>query len=99
MGKSSIKLKTFKVSDRLKNTLVKFLSEPENLHRLVSMPIGTDKIIRILEINEPKYFISYDNEYILVDIKKKEAVSFGTVTETELQSSKDIPWGTKCQKK
>ena len=48
MGKSSIKLKTFKVSDRLKNTLVKFLSEPENLHRLVSMPIGTDKIIRIL---------------------------------------------------
>lgn len=99
MGKSSIKLKTFKVSDRLKNTLVKFLSEPGNLHRLVSMPIGTDKIIRILEINEPKYFISYDNEYILVDIKKKEAVSFGTVTDTELQSSKDIPWGTKCQKK
>lgn len=99
MGKSSIKLKTFKVSDRLKNTLVKFLSEPENLHRLVSMPIGTDKIIRILEINEPKYFISYDNEYILVDIKKKEAVSFGTVTDTELQSSKDIPWGTKCPKK
>lgn len=98
MGKSSIKLKTFKVSDRLKNTLVKFLSEPENLHRLVSMPIGTDKIIRILEINEPKYFISYDNEYILVDIKKKEAVSFGTVTDTELQSSKDIPWGTKCPK-
>lgn len=99
MGKSSIKLKTFKVSDRLKNTLVKFLSEPGNLHRLVSMPIGTDKIIRILEINEPKYFISYDNEYILVDIKKKEAVSFGTVTDTELQSSKDIPWGTKCPKK
>lgn len=99
MGKSSNKLKTFKVSDRLKNTLVKFLSEPGNLHRLVSMPIGTDKIIRILEINEPKYFISYDNEYILVDIKKKEAVSFGTVTDTELQSSKDIPWGTKCQKK
>lgn len=99
MGKSSNKLKTFKVSDRLKNTLVKFLSEPGNLHRLVSMPIGTDKIIRILEINEPKYFISYDNEYILVDIKKKEAVSFGTVTDTELQSSKDIPWGTKCPKK
>lgn len=99
MGKSSIKLKTFKVSDRLKNTLVKFLSEPGNLHRLVSMPIGTDKIIRILEINEPKYFISYDNEYILVDIKKKEAVSFGTVTDTELQSSKDIPWGTKCPRK
>ena len=99
MGKSSIKVKTFKVSDRLKNTLVKFLSEPGNLHRLVSMPIGTDKIIRILEINEPKYFISYDNEYILVDIKKKEAVSFGTVTDTELQSSKDIPWGTKCPKK
>ena len=99
MGKSSIKLKTFKVSDRLKNTLVKFLSEPGNLHRLVSMPIGTDKIIRILEINEPKYFISYDNEYILVDIKKKEAVSFGTVPDTELQSSKDIPWGTKCPKK
>lgn len=99
MGKSSIKLKTFKVSDRLKNTLVKFLSEPGNLHRLVSMPIGTDKIIRILEINEPKYFISYDNEYILVDIKKKEAVSFGTVTDTELRSSKDIPWGTKCPKK
>lgn len=99
MGKSSIKLKTFKVSDKLKNTLVKFLSEPENLHRLVSMSIGADKIIRILEINEPKYFISYDNEYILVDIKKKEAVSFGTVIDTELQSSKDIPWGTKCPKK
>lgn len=99
MGKSSIKLKTFKVSDRLKNTLVKFLSEPGNLHRLVSMSIGTDKIIRILEINEPKYFISYDNEYILIDIKKKEAVSFGTVADTELQSSKDIPWEIKCPKK
>lgn len=99
MRKSSNKLKTFKVSDRLKNTLVKFLSEPENLHRLVSMPIGTDKIIRILEINEPKYFISYDNEYILINIKKKEAVSFGTVADTELQSSKDIPWEIKCPKK
>lgn len=99
MGKSSNKLKTFKVSDRLKNTLVKFLSEPGNLHRLVSMSIGTDKIIRILEINEPKYFISYDNEYILIDIKKKEAVSFGTVADTKLQSSKDIPWEIKCPKK
>lgn len=99
MGKSSNKLKTFKVSDRLKNTLVKFLSEPDNLNRLVSMSIGTDKLIRILEMNEPKYFISYDNEYILVDLKKKEAISFGTVFNTELQSSKDIPWETKCPKK
>jgi len=99
MGKSANKLKTFKVSDRLKNTLVKFLSEPDNLNRLVSMAIGTDKLIRILEMNEPKYFISYDNEYILVDLKKKEAISFGTVFNTELQSSKDIPWETKCPKK
>lgn len=99
MGKSSNKLKTFKVSDRLKNTLVKFLSEPDNLHRLVSMAIGTDKLIRVLEMNEPKYFISYDNEYILVDLKKKEVISFGTVFNTELQSSKDIPWENKCPKK
>jgi hypothetical protein len=99
MRKSSNKLKTFKVSDRLKNTLVKFLSESDNLNRLVSMSICTDKLIRILEMNEPKYFISYDNEYILVDLKKKEAISFGTVFNTELQSSKDIPWETKCPKK
>ena len=98
MRKSTGKIKTFKVPERTKTTLIKFLTDKNNIHRLVSMSIGTEKIIRILEIQEPKYFISYDNEYIIVDIKKKEAVSFGTVSDTELQSSNDIPWETKCPK-
>ena len=98
MKKNSNKLKTYKVSERLKNTLIKFLSDQNNIERLVSMPIGSDKIIRILEIQGDKFFVSYDNEYIIIDIKKKEAVSFGSVAETELQSSNDIPWEIKCPK-
>lgn len=88
---SKPKFKTTPVKESIKNSLIKFLSEPTNIVRLVTQYIGKEKIVRILEIHNNQYMISYDSEFILVNMNNKTAISFGPVCKVDLHS-KDVPW-------
>ena len=58
--------------------------------KLTNDSIGANSIIRILEREEDKVFVNLDNEYFLVDLKNKVVKGYGSLFDTNINSSEAL---------
>lgn len=85
MGKK--KIQEVSVSKKtIKQILQFFDEEPKDKKyiTLMTYPIGSKSIIRILARNNNKCFINMDNEYFFLDIDKKEIKGFGSLFDAHI---------------
>lgn len=85
-------VKLYPISKKIEASLLKFITENKDAPHYVDFQFSNFSIIKILDVKDNEYFVTLDELYLMVNLKKNSVKNFGDIFQCGIDMMMNIPW-------